>query len=401
MEDWTYNKTLSGCPQGGILSPLLSNIYLNKLDLYVENELIPKYSRGKKRAENKQYKKIYRQVRKNERLEDWREAKKCRKQLRKTSAGVSSDETFRRLRYIRYADDWLIGFIGSKKEAEIVKVEISEYLRVELKLQLNQEKTFITNARKGTARFLGYDVHTAHNDAKLSNGFRALNGTISLRVPRDKLQAKKNLYMVNGKPVHRTEWTINSEFDIISRYQSEYRGFAQYYLHAYNVRRVNSVKWIMERSLVKTLACKHQMSMKQVYRKYQTTVSTIEGTYKVLQVKIERDDKNPLIAYFGGVSLKYNKSARIADGFMNGSRQVFSDRSQLVDRLTRNVCELCGSSVDVEMHHVRKLKDLKSGRGVKPMWMQKMIAINRKTLAVCIDCHCRIHSGRYDGVRVH
>jgi group II intron reverse transcriptase/maturase len=399
MEDWKYNATLSGCPQGGILSPLLSNVYMNKLDQYVENELIPKYTKGERRAENKKYRAILKQKDKYKRHKNWEKVKEAEKISQKMPSKDPADPNFKRLYYIRYADDWLIGVSGSKEEADEIKTHIAEYLLKELNLNLSEEKTLITHSRNEKARFLGYDIHVLHENAKHDHrGQRIINGVIGLRVPRDKMQMKMNEYMAKGEPIHRKERTINSDYDIISQYQSELRGFVQYYLRAYNAHQMHNVKRVIEISLAKTLASKHKITVNEVYKKYKAVAETENGEYKVLQAQVEREDKSPLIAQFGGIKIGYDKNATITDT----PKQIFNVRSQLIDRLTRNVCELCGASGNMEMHHVRKLKNLsKNGRNNKPEWMKRMIAMNRKTLAVCDSCHNNIHYGEYDGTKIH
>jgi group II intron reverse transcriptase/maturase len=403
LEDgWKYNKTLSGCPQGNILSPLLSNIYMDKLDQYVENTLKPEYTQRQKRVENKLYRAILRQKDKRRQLKDWTKVKELQKTLQKTSSIDPSDPDFKRLRYIRYCDDWLIGFTGSKKDVEEIKAKIVVYLQEELKLQLSQEKTLITNARKEKARFLGYDIHTLYNDAKHGkNGRRIISGKTGLRVPKDKMQAKMSQCMAKGKPIHRAELLSYSDYDIVSLYQSEFRGFVQYYLRAYNVHQLSTVKWVIELLLAKTLASKHKTFVSRIFRKYKTVIETKDGIYKVLQVKVTRDGKELLIAQFGGIKLAYDKNVDIVDDMTVGSRLFLGKRSQLIDRLLCDVCELCGVTGSIEMYHVKKLKDLgRSGGCHKPEWMKRMIAMRRKTLAVCVGCHHGIHSGVYDKVRV-
>lgn len=312
----------------------------------------------------------------------------------------TNDPAFRRLHYIRYADDWLLGFSGPKQEAIKVKEEIKIFLSTELKLTLSEEKTLITHAKTEKARFLGYDIHVLQEDSKHDRrGQRSINGVIGFRVPDEKIKDKAKQYKKGGKPTHRKERTINSDFDIIAQYQSEFRGFAQYYLLAYNVHQLHSLKRTMELSLARTLANKFKTTASRIFKKYKTTRETDGQSYKVLQTEVKREGKKPLVAYFGGFKLGYKKDAIIVDTMPTG--KVFSIKSQLIDRLLNDTCEWCGAKGNIEMHHVKKLKDLENnGRKDKPEWMKRMIAMRRKTLAVCHECHAKIHSGKYDRNKV-
>ncbi|OJE49914.1 maturase [Bacillus proteolyticus] len=398
MEDWKYSQTLSGCPQGGILSPLLSNIYMNKLDQYVEKTLIHLYTSGIRRTENKEYRAILKQIDKYKRHGNWQKVKELRKIAQQMPSKNPTDPKFKRLYYVRYADDWLIGLSGSKQDAEEVKAKIKTFLKTELNLNLSPEKTLITHAREEKARFLGYDIHVLHcNTQHDRRGQRIINGVIGLRVPEDKMKAKMNEYMAKGQPIHRKERTTNSDYDIVSQFQAEFRGFAQYYLLAYNAHQLHNVKRVMERSLARTLANKHKTTINKVFKKYKKVLKTKDGEYKVLHVAIERENKKPLATYFGGMKLAYNKTATIIENPV----KIFNTRTQLIDRLRNNTCELCGARGNIEMHHVKKLKNLRNNsRKEKPEWIKRMVAMNRKTLAVCEECHDKIHAGKYNGMKI-
>src|SRR5260370_31676715 len=156
LEEWKFNTTLSGCPQGGVISPILSNIYLDKCDQYVEKTLLPAYTRGKKRVPNPEYETLRAKERWQKRLGNYEEAKKLRKQYQKLSSYSQDDDTYRRLFYVRYADDTLFGFAGPRQEAEEIKQQLSQFLRETLKLEMLQDKTLITHASSEKARFLNY-----------------------------------------------------------------------------------------------------------------------------------------------------------------------------------------------------------------------------------------------------
>src|ERR1700756_33414 len=185
LEDWEYHETLSGCPQGGVVSPVLSNIYLHKLDEFVEQELIPQYTRGTGRKVNPVYKRLHRHMTSARLRGDRASARDLKKQMRAIPYGDPMDPGYRRLKYVRYADDHILGFIGPKAEAEQIKARLAEFLRETLGLELNQQKTLITHARSQPARFLGYHVRVQHCNTKITRGQRTVNGNIALRVPPD------------------------------------------------------------------------------------------------------------------------------------------------------------------------------------------------------------------------
>lgn len=400
LEDWKWHPTLSGSPQGGIISPILANVYLDRLDKFVGETLLPTYNRGKQRRKDRRYSTL--QSRESQaRLGGKREkAKLLRAQMQSIPCLDPYDPDFRRLRYVRYADDFLLGFAGPHQEAKEIKQKIKEFLQDTLKLELSEQKTVITNARSDTARFLGYDVHVMHSDTKRTAGRRAVNGKPGLRVPYTVITEKCSRYMQNGKPIHRKELLNNSVYDIIRQYQHEYRGFVEYYRLAYNLCQVGRLQHVMEVSLVKTLAHKLKISVPQVYRRYEFTLQTEDGPRKTLRVTVERTveraeegkpGKPPLVAQWGNVTLKWNKRAIIRDP----SPFPWDKRTQLVERLLADTCELCGSGEDVEVHHIRHLKDLQTkGQKEKPQHIQVMAARRRKTLVVCRACHNDIHKGR-------
>ena len=161
LEDWKWGATLSGVPQGGIASPVLSNIYLHKLDMFVEKVLIPEYTRGRLRAKNPEYRAVEREIVKARRRGDRAEVRSLYRRLHSLPSQDPDDPGYRRLRYCRYADDTLLGFAGPKAEAEQIKRRLAEFLRDDLKLDLSPDKTLITHARTQRARFLGYEISVA------------------------------------------------------------------------------------------------------------------------------------------------------------------------------------------------------------------------------------------------
>jgi len=391
LEDWKFNATLSGTPQGGVVSPILSNIYLDRLDQFVETMLLPAYNRGTKRRINGAYNRLVQLASYYRSTQRFVEAAALVQQAQALPSLDPQDPGYRRLRYVRYADDFLLGFCGPRAEAEEIKRRLAEFLRDTLKLELSQAKTLVTSARSEAARFLGYEVVILQEDAKRTAGKRSINGQIGLKVPADVIAAKCAPYLRRGKPVHRPERLHESPFSMVAKYQAEFRGVAQYYQLAYNVHRLNRLRWVMETSLTKTLAAKLQISVPKVYRKYRATIETPYGPYKGLQVVVERaGGRPPLVAKWGGLPLRRQKEAVLNDQPQN----VWNSRTELLERLLADTCELCGSQEAVEVHHVRHLKDLqRKGRAALPEWAKWMAARHRKTLVTCRTCHEAIHAG--------
>jgi group II intron reverse transcriptase/maturase len=392
LEEWKFHRTMSGTPQGGVVSPILANIYLDLLDQYVEKEIIPEHTRGKRRAVNPVYKRVANALYTRKKKGQKKEYKELRKQQRRIPSNDPHDPDYRRLFYVRYADDTLFGFAGPRQEAEEIKQKLGQFLQEKLKLELSREKTLITQASTQAARFLGYEIVNQQNDSKQTRKQRSANGKIGLRVPGDVVEKKSAQYLRENKPIHRPERLQDSDYSIVMQYQQEYRGIVEYYLLAKNVSHLYRLHWAMKGSLLKTLANKHKTSTTAIARKYQTTLQAPNGKrLKCLQVMVEREGKKPLIAQFGGLQLIPRPKASIFDVLP----KPMNTRTEILQRLLANRCELCKSTQEIEVHHIRKLADLegKGGREKSP-WVKLMAARRRKTLVVCRRCHRKIHAGQ-------
>jgi group II intron reverse transcriptase/maturase len=345
LEEWRYNATLSGSPQGAVLGPILANIYLDRLDKFIEDKLLPSYTRGNRRRPNPEWQRRQRRARMAKRMGHREKATMLRREMQQLPSLDPTDPDYRRLHYVRYADDWLLGFSGPRKEAEEIKDEVKAFLRDHLKLELSETKTLITHARTKAARFLGYEIVVLNNDQKLDRrGHRSSNGGIGLKVPQDVVKAKCARYLRREKPRPRAELTHDTAFTIVARYQQEFRGLAEYYRMAFNLHQLNRLKWVMEQSLTQTLARKLNSSVRSVYRRYQSTLQTEQGPRAVLQVTIERgEERKPLVARWGGISLACHTKAVLDDS----PPQISGPRTELERRLLANECELCGSNENI------------------------------------------------------
>lgn len=401
MEDWQYQRTYSGTPQGGVLSPLLANIYLNELDKFIEDELIPRYTRGKRKNYNVPYSRLSYHIKQARAQGDHERATQLERERRELPALDVNDPTYRRLRYVRYADDFILGFIGSKSEAEAIKVAIGEFLRDKLRLEMSQTKTLITHARTEHARFLGYAVsiyqanHRRSYDQRVGGMKRTANGQIRLGVPYGLVDEHCKRYLKNGKPIHEPALEFYPDAEIILRYQQRYLGLVEYYKYAVDRCYFNKLRYVMETALTKTLAQKFKISVKQVYRKYRGKREVNGHTYSTLHVEVPTE-KGTQVIWWGAVPLKVVQpdAEPVSD---QRQFEKWDARSDIIRRLQAETCELCGVQGNCEVHHVRKLSDLKkkwAGRKDKPHWVKRMIAMQRKTLVVCQKCHRDIHAGR-------
>ncbi len=408
IEDWVYHKTYSGTPQGGIISPILANIYLDKLDKYMQ-EYIQKFNKGKDRKRNPEYRKL--ETKRRNLVEKLKKAKsKADKDIilaeirqvemerRDVPYSLPMDESYKRMQYVRYADDFLIGVIGSKKDCEMTKKDIAEFLSAKLGLELSQEKTLITHGQK-KAHFLGYSIYVRKSNLpkkdKQGRMVRNYGGWIVLEVEsstiRDKLLSLKAMEItyVDGKEIWKAKARYSmkdsDDLEILRTYNSEIRGFYNYYSIANNSSIINSYKYIMEYSMYKTYATKYRTTKHNMIEKYRIN--------KDFGVKYKTKDGKEKICLFYNEGFKRKDINRNADVDNVTDKRFYLGRTSLIQRLEAGRCELCGAeNVPIEIHHVRKLKDLNG----KKFWEKFMIARKRKTLALCHKCHVDLHNGKLD-----
>jgi hypothetical protein len=283
----------------------------------------------------------------------------------------------------------LLGFNGPKAEAEQIKARLAAFLHDELKLELSPDKTLITHARTQRAKFLGYEISVRHDDSKITGGRRAVSGSIRLSVPSEVIKAKGAAYRRRGKPAHRPELLNEDDATIVGVYGAEYRGIVSYYLLAHDIRRLNQLHWVMETSMLKTLAGKHKSTVAKTARRYKRVIDTPDGPRTGFEAAAARAGSGrPRIARFGGIPLRRQRDAAISDRPVAPAAR----RKQLVTRLLTGICEVCGSTRAIQVHQVRKLADLNRQGQPQPAWAQFMARRRRKTLITCAACHDKIHA---------
>lgn len=407
VEDWTYHDTHSGTPQGGIISPILANIYLDKMDKYM-SKYKRQFDRGKERKRNPKYRKFEVQrgnvVSKLKTVKDENQRNELVKKLREIEKerndvpyGIAQDENYRRIVYQRYADDFLIGVIGSESDTQAVKEDIKQFLMDNLKLELSEEKTLVTHAKK-PAKFLGYDIYVRESSLpkrdKAGRLVRNYGGRIVLAVTMETIRKKLLDYNVvkmvhhNGnevwKPKGRYNMKDNDDLEILEQYNAEIRGFYNYYSIANNSSMLNSFYYIMEYSMYKTYGTKYRTYTHSIIEKFRYG--------KEFGVKYHNKRGEEKVRLFYNEGFKRKKDVNYSNSCdLMPNTIIYKSSTSLMDRLKANKCELCGSENCVlEMHHVRKLKNLKG----KEYWEKLMIARQRKTIAVCMNCHTKIHHGK-------
>lgn len=404
VEDWTFHNTYSGMPQGGIVSPILANIYLDKLDKYVK-EYIRHFDMGTKRRPGKESNDLAnerkRTVRKLKKIKDGTEKaalvarlKAIEQERAAFPSGDEMDGSYRRLKYIRYADDFILGVIGSKEDALRIKEDIKSFLSESLALELSEEKTLITHTGK-SAKFLGYEITVTRNNHQRRDVQGRLRRTygkrvrlnVSMATLRDKLleYGAMEIKFRNGKeiwkPKCRSGLIFNDDLEILDRYNRETVGFCNYYLIANNCVVLHNFRYIMEYSMYKTFAGKYRSTVRKINKKYRLN--------KLFTVKYEQKGVIKSRTFYK-TSFKRRTTA------FNGSCDIepysIADvsRTNLTDRLKAEKCELCGATGKLIMHHVRNLKDLKG----KESWKRLMSARKRKTIALCPSCHRLRHLGK-------
>jgi hypothetical protein len=406
MENWKFHRTYSGAPQGSIVSPILANIYLHELDEFVN---CLDYQRGKKRSQTSAYRHIvYQKNRLRKQIKGMvseganaqsidsvhKELDELGKVQRSIPRNDPVDPDFRRLWYCRYADDFLIGLIGPKQEAEAIKNKVETFLTNELHLELSAEKTGIKHAKTEGTTFLGYHIRIATSERVLklkSHGSyaltRTMKGKIQLSVPEEKIKkfctSRGYGQWAELRSTHRSNLMELSDAEIISTYNAVLRGIANYYALARDVKsKLRKLFYIAHSSMVKTLAAKHKTNCSAIF-------SRLNHRGR-LSLRCEIKGKTRVLTVFKLTDLKVN--LRRYGSIDQMPRAKYYNGSELLQKWNAQECEICGRAEGYfEIHHIKRVADIKDG---KQNWQKRMKARNRKTLVLCVECHTLLHTGK-------
>lgn len=394
IEDWKYHTTYSGSPQGGIISPLLANIYLNELDKFAEKTAKAFYKK-RDREHTKEYDAVMnalvlvkyhlKKATGQQKSDLLKQKKRLQRQLRKIPCSSQTDKV---MKYVRYADDFIIGVKGDKIDCEKIKKQFADFISQELKMELSEEKTLITHSSQ-FARFLGYDIRVRRDNTVKPHGThlqRTMNMKMELCIPfQDKIMPflfNKSIIrqLKDGtlEPIARKYLYSCTDLEILTAFNAELRGICNYYALASNYNRLRYFAYFMEYSCLRTLAGKHKTTSRKILNKYKS-----DGKWSI-PYKTKNGTKYCKFADY----MKCKKSVDFDEVIVDYAVLHATTRTSLEKRLESHVCELCGKAgVPLEIHHVNKVKNLKG----KDFWEIMMIAKKRKTIAVCKECHHKIH----------
>jgi len=408
LEDWRYHATYSGVPQGSICAPILANVLLHELDTFMST-MKRRFDQGKKRKENPLYRHYSYQIRRlrgkwdslKGKEEGKHELQRIQQEIRRVDrlrkqlpSGDPFDDGYKRLYFCRYADDFCIGIIGSRADAEQIRQEVRQFIEHDLRLTIAEEKSHIRHSKKGVT-FVGYELKTYSADRviKLKRGIRhtwvkSLSEQIQLHIPQDTMQkfCTQRGYgnYATGRATHKPQWMNLTDAEIILAYNGELGGLANYYALATGVKKtLHKLEWIWQTSLLKTLANKHKTGVNKVVKRLKTQEGlklTVKGEQETRYIKVFRlkDLRKPA------------PHDSQLDVQLNGYVWTLSF-SEVIKRLNKKQCEYCETTEGpFEVHHIRKLKDVAKG---KALWQRMMAARHRKTLILCRNCHHQLHAG--------
>lgn len=350
IEDWKYHTTYSGSPQGGIISPLLANIYLNELDKFAEKTAKAFYKK-RDREHTKEYDAVMnalvlvkyhlKKATGQQKSDLLKQKKRLQRQLRKIPCSSQTDKV---MKYVRYADDFIIGVKGDKIDCEKIKKQFGDFISQELKMELSEEKTLITHSSQ-FARFLGYDIRVRRDNTVKPHGThlqRTMNMKVELCIPfQDKIMPflfNKSIIrqLKDGtlEPIARKYLYSCTDLEILTAFNAELRGICNYYALASNYNRLRYFAYFMEYSCLRTLAGKHKTTSRKILNKYKS-----DGKWSI-PYKTKNGTKYCKFADY----MKCKKSVDFDEVIVDYAVLHATTRTSLEKRLESHVCELCGKA---------------------------------------------------------
>jgi len=391
-----------GTPQGSIVSPILSNIVLHELDVFI-SKLKLKFDKGSFRRVNPKYHSLgsARHKSKNAILRS-----EHLKKMMNIPAKDNQDPNFRRLMFIRYADDFIVLLICSITEAYTIRRKIRDFQKNHLGLDLNVDKTTINNIKDGF-NFLGahikqrgYIISKVRNKKSNSLGNRKDSKIfrrrhvrrLSILAPLDNIISKlinlgfaKRNHLGNLLPKSRRDLVNLSHYEILSFYNSRIKGTFNFFSFAGNYDQLRKIWWIYAQSCAITLALKYKIkTMRAAFIKFGKNLkdpNTDLVLYQEKSMKVKHDYKT---------KPTYLNEKNSLDKILSGTN--FQTMTQ---RFKEMNCALCSSSSKVEMHHIRSVKDvrekIRTGNATYSQWRGGFL---RKQVPLCHYHHDLLHQGK-------
>lgn len=414
-------RSVVGVPQGSVLSPLLCNIYLGTLDRHIEI-LKERYDVAGRNLRNPAYNKLATRAGylRRKGLLNQEKYKLEYKEIIKLMLRTPSKSLKKiKISYVRYADDFIIGVEGPMSLAKDIKEEIRVLLEG-LGLTLNLDKTKITDFEQDFITFLGYRIKSLETNEKMFEvayddklkrkitrrkkvrlsfefDYKKILGKLAeakfIRLRTKQKKNDKNNLVYRG--TFRGNLVNLDHADILIYYNSVARGIYNYYCICRNHGNLFNLLWLLKESCSLTLARKFKLrSMKKVFKKFGSNL-----TYtKIVEIKGRNYERK--YSFFEPVNSKRvtvgNWSSKIDEGALEKLISK-SWNSKFTKSNLWEQCAICGTDEDVEMHHVRSIRDLRDPKGKNKDWFTRaMNGINRKQIPLCRTHHMKLHHNKLD-----